>query len=57
MRIIGSIWIFSAKSTINGPKNTPKTLKVWINAAAIDWISTVKASVCMHANKVYAVAL
>lgn len=57
MKTIGSMWIVSAKLTTNGPNSTPNTLKVWIKAAAIDWISTVKAYVCTHANKVYAMSV
>lgn len=44
--------ILSERSTIKGAKNAPYKLKASINPAAVDWISTVKASVCMHAIKV-----
>lgn len=50
------MFMFYAKSTINGPNNIPNTLIDWIKAAAIDWISTVKDSVWAHAKSVYAAA-
>ncbi len=43
IKTIGSMFKFYDKSTIKGPKKTPSTPKIWIRAAAVDWISTVKA--------------
>lgn len=56
IRTIGSMFRFYARSTINGPKNTPTTLKTWINAAAVDCISTVNAYVCIHERSIKAAA-
>lgn len=49
--------ILSERSTINGAKNAPYKLKASINPAAVDWISTVNAYVCMQAIKVYEIAI
>lgn len=51
---IGSMFRFYAKFTIKGPKNTPKTLNNCIKAAAVDWISTVNAYVCIHDKRINA---
>ncbi len=56
MKTIGSILSFSAKLTTKGPNKTPKTVNIWIRAAAIDCTSTVKVYVCMQASKVEAMS-
>ena len=56
IKATGSTFILSPKSTINGPAIAPISPNAYVNPTAVDWISTVNASVCMDAINVYAVA-
>ncbi len=44
--------ILSDRSTIKGAKNAPYKLNASMNPSAVDWISTVNASVYMQAINV-----
>ena len=48
--------MLSDKSTINGAKNAPYKLKASIKPAAVDWIYTVNAYVCIQVVIVYDIA-
>ncbi len=52
----GSTFILSPKSTTNGPHMAPIRPKAYVIPTAVDWIYTVKDSVCIEAISVYAVA-
>lgn len=52
----GSTFILSPKSTTNGPHIAPIKPKASVIPTAVDWIYTVKDSVCIEAISVYAVA-